>query len=70
MFAHSPAQERPEEVARPPLLERARDWLGLGRNIVLVSGVMLLLGLGENLWKRYVPKYLEALGAPVVAIGA
>ena len=49
---------------------RLRDWLGLERNIVLVSGAMLLLGFGENLWKRYVPKYLELMGAPVVAIGA
>lgn len=55
-------------AARP--LGRVRAWLGLERNIVLVSGAMLLLGLGENLWKRFVPKYLEALGAPVVAIGA
>lgn len=30
---------------------------------------MFLLALGENLWKRFVPKYLEALGAPVTAIG-
>src|SRR5688572_19203636 len=30
---------------------------------------MFLLGLGENLWKGFVPKYLETLGAPVLAIG-
>ncbi len=30
---------------------------------------MFLMGLGEELWKRFVPKYLEALGAPVLAIG-
>src|SRR5207302_3522798 len=30
---------------------------------------MFLLALGENLWKRFMPKYLEALGAPVTAIG-
>ena len=30
---------------------------------------MFLMGLGEELWKRFVPKYLEVLGAPVVAIG-
>ena len=30
---------------------------------------MFLLALGENLWKRFLPKYLEALGAPVTAIG-
>jgi MFS family permease len=35
-----------------------------------VVGAMFLMALGENLWRRFVPKYLEALGAPVVAIGA
>jgi MFS family permease len=43
--------------------------LGLERNIVAVSAAVFLLALGENLWKRFVPKYLEALGAPVAAIG-
>src|SRR5882672_11996772 len=42
---------------------------GLERNIVAVSAAVFLLALGENLWKRFVPKYLEALGAPVAAIG-
>lgn len=49
---------------RASLRNRVREWLGLERNIVLVSGTMLLLGLGENLWKRYVPKYLEGSGRP------
>jgi MFS family permease len=31
---------------------------------------MFLMALGEHLWRRFLPKYLEALGAPVVAIGA
>jgi MFS family permease len=31
---------------------------------------MFLMALGENLWLRFIPKYLETLGAPVVAIGA
>jgi MFS family permease len=43
--------------------------LGLERNIVAVSAAVFLLALGENLWKRFLPKYLEALGAPVTAIG-
>src|SRR6267142_4867177 len=42
---------------------------GLERNIVAVSGAVFLLALGENLWKRCLPKYLETLGAPVTAIG-
>ena len=48
---------------------RVIDFLGLQRNIVLVSGAMLLMGLGEQLWRRFMPKYLETLGAPVLAIG-
>jgi MFS family permease len=30
---------------------------------------MFLMGLGEELWKRFLPKYLAVLGAPVLAIG-
>ena len=46
-----------------------RTALGLERNVVAVSLATFLLALGENLWKRFLPKYLEALGAPVTAIG-
>jgi MFS family permease len=42
---------------------------GLEPNVVAVSLATLLLALGENLWKRFLPKYLDALGAPVTAIG-
>ena len=30
---------------------------------------MLLMNLGENLWRRFLPKYLQSLGAPIAAIG-
>jgi MFS family permease len=30
---------------------------------------MFLMGLGENLWRRFLPKYLQLLGAPITAIG-
>jgi MFS family permease len=49
--------------------QRVLDFLGLERNIVAVAGAMFLMGLGEELWKRFLPKYLAALGAPVLAIG-
>jgi MFS family permease len=51
------------------LSSRAAATLGLGRNLGAVSGAVFLLALGENLWKRFIPKYLEALGAPVTVIG-
>jgi MFS family permease len=43
---------------------------GVERNTGIAAGAMFLLALGENLWIRFLPKYLEALGAPVLAIGA
>ena len=39
------------------------------RNVVAVALAMLTMSLGEQLWKRFLPKYLETLGAPLVAIG-
>src|SRR3712207_5992028 len=48
---------------------RAAEYLGLERNVVVVSAVVFLLGFGEELWKRYLPKYLEALGAGVGIVG-
>jgi len=46
-----------------------RDFLGLERNVVTASGAVFLLGFGEELWKKFLPKYLEALGASVPIIG-
>ena len=61
---------RGDALDRPrPTRTRARDVLGLERSVVAISAATFLLALGENLWKRFVPKYLEALGAPVTAIG-
>ena len=45
------------------------DALGLTPDIVAVSAAMFVMGLGENLWRRFLPKYLESLGAPITAIG-
>jgi len=42
---------------------RLREWLGLERNILVMLAAILTLGMGEELWTRFVPKYLEFLGA-------
>ncbi|MGH7630441.1 MAG: MFS transporter [Gemmatimonadales bacterium] len=51
-------------------LARVAALLALERNTTAVVGAMFLMALGENLWRRFIPKYLEALGAPILAIGA
>lgn len=44
-------------------------FLALEPNVVAVSSAMFLLALGENLWRKFLPKYLQALGAPIRAVG-
>ncbi len=41
----------------------------LDRNVVAISFASFLMAFGEELWKRFVPKYLETLGAPIAAVG-
>src|SRR6267143_3052831 len=48
---------------------RIADYLSLERNVVAASGAIFLLGFGEELWKKFLPKYLEALGASIPIIG-
>ena len=39
------------------------------KNFALPAGIVLLIGLGEELWRKFLPKYLESLGASVRIIG-
>jgi len=45
------------------------DYLSLERNVSLASAGVFILGLGEELWKKFLPKYLEALGGTAAVIG-
>jgi hypothetical protein len=59
------AGEVPRSVPVPERAEllRIAPTLGLERNTTAVVGAMFLMALGENLWRRFIPKYLEAIGA-------
>ena len=48
---------------------RAADYLGLEHNVTIASAAVFLIGFGEELWKKFLPKYLEALGATTPVIG-
>jgi len=45
------------------------DYLSLERNVTIASAAVFLIGFGEELWKKFIPKYLEALGATTPIIG-
>jgi MFS family permease len=48
---------------------RLAESFGIERNVAAASGAVFLVGLGEELWKRFLPKYLESLGASVAVVG-
>src|SRR5215472_4422010 len=55
-----------------PRLSRRRklaDFFGLKRNLVILLIAIFVIGAGEELWMRFVPKYLQALSATVFVIG-
>jgi MFS family permease len=45
------------------------DFFGLKRNLVVLLLAIFVIGAGEELWMRFVPKFLQALGASVFVIG-
>ena len=45
------------------------DFFGLKRNLVILLIAIFVIGAGEELWMRFVPKYLQAVGATVFVIG-
>src|SRR5262252_4270674 len=57
--------------SQPPLSRfgRLADFFGLKRNLVILLIAIFVIGAGEELWMRFVPKYLQAVGATVLVIG-
>jgi MFS family permease len=45
------------------------SYLRIERNVTAASSAVFLLGLGEELWKKFLPKYMQSLGAGPLAIG-
>jgi MFS family permease len=56
---------------QPPVgrFGRLADFFGLKRNLVILLVAIFVIGAGEELWMRFVPKYLQAVGATVFVIG-
>lgn len=68
-MASSDKSEAPAAESVRGRRRRIADALGLERNVLIVSAMVFLLDAGEELWKRFLPKYLEALGAGPGVIG-
>ena len=60
------------ETPTEPNVSRGKpfaDFFALKRNLVITLIAIFIIGTGEELWMRFVPKYLQTLGASVFVIG-
>jgi MFS family permease len=60
------------QTPNPPSVnrwQRLADFFALKRNLVILLIAIFAIGAGEELWMRFVPKYLLALGATAFVIG-
>lgn len=65
----APTRGREELELGTGIQKKITEYLGIERNVAAASGAVFLVGLGEELWKKFLPKYLESLGASVTAVG-
>jgi MFS family permease len=64
-----PAPEPPSCTAAGAPLRRLIDTLALRRSIVGLLAMVVLVGMGERMADRFLPKYLLALGGGTLAVG-
>ena len=60
------------ETPTEPNVSRGKpfaDFFALKRNLVITLIAIFIIGSGEELWMRFIPKYLQTLGASVFVIG-
>jgi len=50
-------------------LRSVANFFGLKRNLAVLLLAIFVIGAGEELWMRFVPKFLQTLGATVFVIG-
>src|SRR5881296_375330 len=60
--------QTPDEQKVSPA-RRFAEFFGLKRNLVVLLLAIFVIGAGEELWMRFVPKFLQTLGAAVFVIG-
>src|SRR5207302_5710213 len=63
------SQRQSRQQLRVNGFARLGNFFGLKRNLVVLLLAIFVIGAGEELWMRFVPKYLQVLGASVFVIG-
>ena len=56
-------------MSSPSFTRHLTNFFALNRNTAILLAALVSMGFAEELWMRFLPKYLESLGAAVWAIG-
>ena len=56
-------------MSSPSFTRHLANFFALNRNTSILLAALVSMGFAEELWMRFLPKYLESLGAAVWAIG-
>src|SRR5262245_2601719 len=56
-------------MSSPSITKHLTTFFALNRNTSILLAALVSMGFAEELWMRFLPKYLESLGATVWAIG-
>lgn len=69
--AKPPTPNTEAQNSAPPgrPLAKIANFFGLKRNLAILLLAIFVIGFGEELWMRFVPKFLQTLGAGVFVIG-
>ena len=69
--AKPPTPNTEAQISGPPdrPLAKIANFFGLKRNLAILLLAIFVIGFGEELWMRFVPKFLQTLGAGVFVIG-
>ena len=69
--AKPPPPNTEAQISNPPdrPLAKIANFFGLKRNLAILLLAIFVIGFGEELWMRFVPKFLQTLGAGVFVIG-
>ena len=56
-------------VTDKSILHRIKYFLALERNVMLLLSLVIIIGIGEKTWERFLPKYIEGTGGSILVIG-
>ncbi len=50
-------------------LNKFKNFLALERNVIHLLALVIIIGVGEKMWERFLPKYIEGIGGSILVIG-